>query len=77
MDVKQTLKNLHKRFPEMSLDDLFAILDCYTDYVLNWKDYSNYELNCKDYTTISTPPTNISFYKTNGICESTTTGNIK
>ena len=73
MDAKQTLKNLHRKFPEMSLDDLFAILDCYSDYGLNY--YSNYELlNQKNYNSI-TPPTNITF--TNGICESTTTGNIK
>ena len=28
MDVKQTLINLHKRFPDMNLGDLFAILEC-------------------------------------------------
>lgn len=28
MDAKLTLKKLHERFPEMSLDDLFAILEC-------------------------------------------------
>lgn len=67
MDVKQTLKNLHRRFPEMSLDDLFAILDCYSNYEVSWKSYNN--------TISTTPPTNITF--TNGICESTTTGNIK
>ena len=70
MDVKQTLKNLHRRFPEMNLDDLFAILDCYSNYELVWKDY-----NSNSITT--TPHTNISFYKTNGICESATAGNIK
>lgn len=72
MNVKQTLKNLHKRFPEMSLDDLFEILDCYSDYELNY--YSNYKLNQKN---CNSSATNISFYKTNGICESITTGNIK
>lgn len=73
MDVKQTLKNLHRKFPEMSLDDLFAILDCYSDYGLNWKDYTYPNSN----SITTTPHSNISFYKTNGICESTTTGNIK
>ena len=24
MDAKQTLKNLHRKFPEMNLDDLFC-----------------------------------------------------
>lgn len=69
MDVKQTLKNLHRRFPEMSLDDLFAILDCYSNYEVRWPGYNNSN------TISTTPPTNITF--TNGICESTTTGNIK
>lgn len=32
MDVKQTLINLHNRFPEMSLDDLFAVLECVQEY---------------------------------------------
>ena len=73
MDVKQTLKNLHRRFPEMSLDDLFAILDCYSNYEVRW---SGYNTNSNTVST-TTPPTNITFYKTNGICESATTGNTK
>lgn len=32
MDVKRTLINLHNRFPEMSLDDLFSILECIQEY---------------------------------------------
>lgn len=36
MDVKQTLINLHKRFPEMSLDDLFSILECIQDYSITY-----------------------------------------
>lgn len=40
MDTKQTLINLHQRFPEMSLDDLFAILECIVEvgitYTSNW-----------------------------------------
>lgn len=28
MDAKLTLKRLHERFPEMTLDDLFAVLEC-------------------------------------------------
>ena len=28
IDTKRTLINLHERFPDMSLDDLFAILEC-------------------------------------------------
>ena len=28
MDTKKTLQNLHQKFPAMTLDDLFIILDC-------------------------------------------------
>lgn len=31
MDVKRTLRALHKKFPLMSLDELFTILDCYVE----------------------------------------------
>ena len=31
MNTKQTLKNLHKKFPMMSLDELFEVLDCYVE----------------------------------------------
>ena len=31
LDTKQTLKNLHKKFPMMSLDELFEVLDCYKE----------------------------------------------
>lgn len=28
IDTKKTLQNLHERFPDLDLDDLFAILEC-------------------------------------------------
>ncbi len=28
IDTKRTLQNLHERFPDLDLDDLFAILEC-------------------------------------------------
>lgn len=31
MNSKETLKKLHKRFPQLSLDELFDILDCYVE----------------------------------------------
>ncbi len=31
LNSKETLKKLHKRFPLMSLDELFDILDCYVE----------------------------------------------
>lgn len=42
IDTKETLKKLHKKFPALSLDDLFTILDCYTEqYNLSWNGNSN------------------------------------
>lgn len=29
--IKETLKKLHERFPLMTLDELFAVLDCYVE----------------------------------------------
>lgn len=46
MDVKTTLKNLHKNFPALSLDDLLRILDCYVDIstpYISFKDYPFYD----------------------------------
>lgn len=31
MDILATLKKLHRQFPQLSLDDLLAILDCYVE----------------------------------------------
>ena len=33
MNVKETLKKLHKKFPLVSLEELFEILDCYVEEV--------------------------------------------
>ena len=33
MNVKETLKRLHKKFPMMGLDELFDVLDCYVEGV--------------------------------------------
>lgn len=48
MDVKTTLKNLHKNFPALSLDDLLRILDCYVEECIStpyisFKDYPFYD----------------------------------
>ena len=32
MNVKETLKRLHKRLPTLSLDELFELLDCYVEH---------------------------------------------
>lgn len=40
MDVKETLKRLHKKFPNKSLDELFDILDCYVETpIYSTKDF--------------------------------------
>ena len=31
MNVKETLKRLHKKLPAMSLNELFELLDCYIE----------------------------------------------
>ena len=33
INVKETLKRLHKRIPTLSLDELFELLDCYVEQV--------------------------------------------
>jgi hypothetical protein len=61
LNVKQTLKNLHKKFPTLGLDELFEVLDCYVEeYTLNTKGWE--------------PPTKIwySSDKTTGVNETPT-----
>ena len=44
MNVKETLKRLHKKFPMMGLDELFDVLDCYieeVDFSKIWDDYKD------------------------------------
>ena len=56
MDTKKTLQNLHQKFPEMTLDDLFTILDCIvldnptpTSFPNNLnKFWYNTEVTCKN-----------------------------
>lgn len=31
LNLKETLKNLHKKFPNLTLDELFDIVDCYVE----------------------------------------------
>ena len=40
MDVKETLKRLHKKFPSKTLDEILDILDCYVETpIYNTKDF--------------------------------------
>lgn len=36
INTKETLKKLHKKFPLLSLDELFDILDCYVEENCLW-----------------------------------------
>lgn len=33
MNLKETLKKLHKKFPTMTLDELFDVIDCYVEEI--------------------------------------------
>ena len=57
INVKETLKRLHKKLPTLSLDDLFDVLDCYVEQSAlstfpTWEPnkiwYSTDKINCKD-----------------------------
>lgn len=40
LNSKETLKKLHQALPNLTLDELFTILDCYTEeYTYNLKDF--------------------------------------
>lgn len=43
MNVKETLKKLHKRLPTLSLDELFELLDCYVEHDSNTIDWLNFK----------------------------------
>lgn len=41
INTKVTLQNLHQRFPDLNLDDLFAILECIVEEpCCTWTDYT-------------------------------------
>ena len=64
MNVKETLKKLHKKFPMMGLDELFDILDCYVEEVDFSRTISTWEpskiIYSTDKTTSETPKINCS-----------------
>jgi hypothetical protein len=51
MNVKETLKRLHKRLPTLSLDELFELLDCYVEQSAT---FPNWELGKIWYSTDTT-----------------------
>ena len=59
MNVKETLKRLHRRLPTLSLDELFELLDCYVEEVDFSRTISTWEPSkiwySTDKTTSETP----------------------
>lgn len=41
IDSKATLIKLHKKFPNLSLDDLFDILDCYVEEIKIYNSFKD------------------------------------
>lgn len=54
MNLKETLKKLHKKFPTMTIDELFDVADCYVE---EFKIYSSPIISnpYKYYTTDTFP----------------------
>ena len=59
MNVKETLRRLHKRLPTLSLDELFELLDCYVEQIDFSRTISTWEPSKVWYSTD----------KTNGVSE--------
>lgn len=60
LNSKETLKKLHKRFPQLSLDELFDALDCYVEEYNfftkpYWGTYTDTDFRIKDITTSTNP----------------------
>ena len=47
MNVKETLKKLHKRLPTLSLDELFELLDCYVEEIKLSNPFPTWEPSSK------------------------------
>lgn len=63
MNVKETLRKLHKKYPKLGLEDLFEMLDCYveqTNYSTYFKPITPFHENFTTNTTESSsqPKTN-------------------
>ena len=72
MNVKETLKRLHKKLPAMELDGLFELLDCYVEeFTLSfkpedrklWSEPSPW--NTVTYNTVKSDPVNYNITTTN------------
>lgn len=58
MNVKETLKRLHKRLPTLSLDELFELLDCYVEQIDFSRTISTWEPSKVQYSTDKTTGVN-------------------
>ena len=58
IDSRLTLSKLHSKFPNLTLDDLFEILDCYTEvvtYDIKWPTYRDKSITTWPTTTYGNP----------------------
>ena len=63
INTKETLKKLHSKFPLLTLDELFTILDCYVEENCLWTRDITWSSEPKPETLIKTSP-----YTTNVTC---------
>lgn len=56
INTKETLKKLHSKFPLLSLDDLFGILDCYVEENCLWTKDITWSSEPKPEHAIKTSP---------------------
>lgn len=79
MNSKETLKRLHKRFPLMTLDELFDILDCYVEEPVPWWNKVYYTTATNGSLSKVTPEKSLTTKIINdgAISNINTTGNIQ
>lgn len=63
INTKETLKKLHSKFPLLTLDELFTILDCYVEETCLWTRDITWSSEPKPETILTTSP-----YTTNVTC---------
>lgn len=56
INTKETLKKLHSKFPLLSLDELFTILDCYVEENCLWTKDITWRSEPKPETIAKTSP---------------------
>lgn len=56
INTKETLKKLHKKFPLLSLDELFDILDCYVEDNCLWTRNITWSSEPSPDTAVKTAP---------------------